>query len=561
MPFVRGVRRAFSRWFLLCSGRTATDSDRVLRAPADDDLPTLLCTPLVNRRAFHVLPYELKLSARVEGDRVAGHHSGVGHVGDAPGLGAQAVGRRRGVDQLDLLGADREAGPVALEQVGDADEAGDELGGRLLVELDRRADLLDSPLVEDGDPGTHRQRLVLVVGDVDEGDADLALDRLQLDLHLLAQLQVEGAERLVEQQHLGPLDDRPGQGDALALAAGELAGLAISVAGQADHLQRFVASLRSLGLVDAGDAQAVGNVLAHGHMRGQGVVLKDGVDGTVVGGHPADILARQLDRAAAGILEAGDHPQRRRLAGAGRPEQGEELAPLDLQVYSGNRNHLTVMPGEVRQTDVRWSGYTEKLSEQFRNARTISPRPVGRGGVRRSRGSEACRVPSYVADVVAQVFVPARAGAAGVAGGVPAKAGDFRVSVAGVGVDGDPAAGAGKAPALHRTRRKRAFEEFAAVQGVADRAGAVIAAIPPAAMTAAPDVGLGPDPVGRPDHLLDPRRRGFGRDQHPVREQTCFGSGGADIRFGGRDATATATRRGRSRRQDKGCQNPRGGYT
>jgi hypothetical protein len=64
------------------------------------------------------------------------------------------------------------------------------------------------------------------VGDVDEGDADLALDALELDLHLLAQLEVQRAERLVEQQHLRAVDDRPGQRDALALAAGELRRLA-----------------------------------------------------------------------------------------------------------------------------------------------------------------------------------------------------------------------------------------------------------------------------------------------------------------------------------------------
>ena len=60
------------------------------------------------------------------------------------------------------------------------------------------------------------------MGDEDERDADVALDRLELDLHLLAQLEVEGAERLVEQQHLGLVDEGPGQGDPLPLAAGEL---------------------------------------------------------------------------------------------------------------------------------------------------------------------------------------------------------------------------------------------------------------------------------------------------------------------------------------------------
>ncbi len=190
------------------------------------------------------------------------------------------------------------------------------------------------------------------MGDVDEGDADLALDRLQLHLHLLAQLQVERSERLVEQQHLGPVDDRPRQRHPLPLAAGEFARLALRVAGQADHLQGLVAAADALGLVHTGHPEAVGDVLADGHVREKGVVLEDGVDRPVVGRHAADLLARELDRAVAGVLEAGDHPQRRRLAGAGRAEQGKELAALDLEVYSRNGLDLAVMLGEACEADV-----------------------------------------------------------------------------------------------------------------------------------------------------------------------------------------------------------------
>ena len=53
------------------------------------------------------------------------------------------------------------------------------------------------------------------------------LDLLELELHLLAELQVERAERLVEQQRRGPVDERAGEGDALLLAARELAGPAL----------------------------------------------------------------------------------------------------------------------------------------------------------------------------------------------------------------------------------------------------------------------------------------------------------------------------------------------
>jgi hypothetical protein len=68
------------------------------------------------------------------------------------------------------------------------------------------------------------------VGDEDEGDAE-PLQRLQLLLHLLAQLQVERAQRLVQQQHLGLVDQRARQRHALALAARKLPGLAVAIAG------------------------------------------------------------------------------------------------------------------------------------------------------------------------------------------------------------------------------------------------------------------------------------------------------------------------------------------
>ena len=89
----------------------------------------------------------------------------------------------------------------------------------MLVDLGRRPYLLDAALVEDRDAVGHRQRLLLVVRHVDERDPDLALDRLELDLHLLAELEVERAERLVEQEHLRAVDDRAREGDALTLAA------------------------------------------------------------------------------------------------------------------------------------------------------------------------------------------------------------------------------------------------------------------------------------------------------------------------------------------------------
>src|SRR5262249_13642670 len=88
--------------------------------------------------------------------------------------------------------------------------------------------------------------------------------------------------------------------------------------------------------------------------------------------------------------------------------------------------------------------------------------------------------------------VPARAGAAD---GVEGDAGDHHPGVSGIGVDGDPLARARFAPGLEAGRVEWAFEEAAAVQREADRAGAVVAFRFEGTVAAAPDVGGGGDRV------------------------------------------------------------------
>ena len=110
----------------------------------------------------------------------------------------------------------------------------------MLVDLGGRPDLLDPALVEDGEAVAHRERLLLVVRDVDECDAEIPLQRLQEDLHLLAELQVERAERLVEKEHRRRVDDRARERDALPLAARELHGLAGAETGETNALEHLL---------------------------------------------------------------------------------------------------------------------------------------------------------------------------------------------------------------------------------------------------------------------------------------------------------------------------------
>src|SRR5581483_7823045 len=106
------------------------------------------------------------------------------------------------------------------------------------------------------------------------------------------------------------------------------------------------------------------------------------------------------------------------------------------------------------------------------------PSPRGRCSIR-AAGSEAGRVARHVAARRAAAVAPARPAAAAGArrGGVEAEPGDDHVGVAAVRVDRDPAAAAGAAPAHERGGVERLPEQAAAVERVADGAGAVVARV------------------------------------------------------------------------------------
>ena len=196
----------------------------------------------------------------------------------------------------------------------------------MLVDVCRRADLRDPAVVEDGETVAHGERFLLVMRDVDEGDRELPLQLLEEELHLLAQLQVERTERLVEEENGRTVDDRARERDALPLAARELGGLALTDAWEADAIEHFARADAPLVARHPFHPQPVLDVLRDRHVGEQGVVLEDRVDVPLCGRNVRDVDALQFDGSRVRALEAGDDAQRGRLPRAGRPEEREELA-------------------------------------------------------------------------------------------------------------------------------------------------------------------------------------------------------------------------------------------
>ena len=194
----------------------------------------------VDRHRHHVLPpgvLDVRHDA-VERHRVRiGAAGRVGHVlGPQPEDDVPAdVLLQRGRDrspQRQCPRADLEAGlPAAHDQLRgeepdrrSPDEPGHQEVDRPLVEVPSPAGLDDGAPGEQDHPVGDREPLGLVVGDVEGGHAQRPDHRDDLPADLDPLLRVEVAERLVEQERVGRLDQRVPDADQPALTPRQLAG-------------------------------------------------------------------------------------------------------------------------------------------------------------------------------------------------------------------------------------------------------------------------------------------------------------------------------------------------
>ena len=168
----------------------------------------------------------------------------------------------------------RAAADLDGEAVGAAEEAVHEGRGGVGLDLGRGAALLDAAGVHHDDAVGDLERLLLVVGDEDRRHRQLLVELAEPAAEVAADGGVEGAEGLVEEEHRGLDGERPGEGDALALAAGELGGEAVAEAVELDGGEQAVDAGAALGLRRAAgaghDAHAEVDVVARRSCGGRG---------------------------------------------------------------------------------------------------------------------------------------------------------------------------------------------------------------------------------------------------------------------------------------------------
>ena len=192
--------------------------------------------------------------------------------------------------------------------------------------------MLDLAGVHHSDGIADGHGLLLIVGDVDGGDAHLTLDLANGLPHLQAQLGVQIAQRLVHQQHVRLDDQRTGQRHALLLAARQILRQPVGVLLDLHDLQKAVCLPGDLILGGLAVLQTVGHILGHGHVGENGVVLEHHADVALAGLLVVDALLVEIEVAALNGIEARDHAQQRGLAAAGGPQQRKQLSVAYLQI-------------------------------------------------------------------------------------------------------------------------------------------------------------------------------------------------------------------------------------
>src|SRR4029453_18058579 len=148
-----------------------------------------------------------------------------------------------------------------------------------LLDFGGRGELFDAAPGEERPPGGKRERLLVIVGDEDRGEAELIVDGTERSAKLPPDLGVERSERLIEQEDAGIAGECAGESDALPLPAGELTGIALAEAGEVDQIEERIGALLERAAAGSRAArhhiEAEGDVLRDRHVPEQGIMLED----------------------------------------------------------------------------------------------------------------------------------------------------------------------------------------------------------------------------------------------------------------------------------------------
>ena len=201
--------------------------------------------------------------------------------------------------------------------------------------------------------------------DQDHGRAALLVHVEHVARHVLFLFLVHAGHRFIEQEHFRLQRERPSELDALLQAIGERAGGKLAQVLELEELEQVLdlLAVRDLFLLRQAPVHERGeDARAHAHVPAEHEVVEhahaleerdvlEGARNPALGNaarrQVGDVLALERDAPAVGPVEAADHVEQRRLAGAVGPDDREDLAPADLEAHVIDGHHPAEMLGDA----------------------------------------------------------------------------------------------------------------------------------------------------------------------------------------------------------------------
>ena len=167
------------------------------------------------------------------------------------------------------------------------------------------------------------------------------------------ELRIEVARRLVRENERRLADDRARDGDALLLATRQHARRIVTTTRESDALERFADARANEARRKAEHLERDRDVLVDAPRVHELEVLEDDADVPTqkwnrVGGEARDVATEEEDATVVDLLGAIEQPKERRLSGAARARDEDELAALDDEVHPAEHRRS----GAVRFVDV-----------------------------------------------------------------------------------------------------------------------------------------------------------------------------------------------------------------
>ena len=244
----------------------------------------------------------------------------------------------------------------------------------------------------------HARADILDVGEQVRGQQDGLAAAAELEdevLHLPRADRVEARGRLVEDEQLGVVHQRLRESEPARHALRELARRAVRDLGEADHLEQFVGAAPARAAVEPEELAVVVERLGRVEEPVE-VGLLGQVSDLALHRDVARVAAEDHQLAARLVQQAEDHLDGGRLARAVRPEQSEDLVPVDVEVDAVHGARGVAHPevaeglGQAGGLDDAFFGCSLGIRHRSSSVRSASDRAPVRARVGRAGGSSGC---------------------------------------------------------------------------------------------------------------------------------------------------------------------------